>query len=370
MTNDLKAANEAEQVRIGFTHGDVNGIGYEIIIKTLADKRINELITPIVFGHSKVASYHRKTLKLKDFNFNLIKRVGAANPRRANIINIDDREVKIDLGMSTPIGGRMAYLSLISAVEALEREEIDAVVTSPINKKNIQSEEFNFPGHTEFFADRYHVSDYLMLMVSGKLRIGVISGHIPLREVPDALNEDLVLRKIGIMNDSLIRDFAIPKPRIAVLGLNPHAGDNGLIGKEEQDVLIPAIKKAYDDDILVFGPYPADGFFGTSAYTHFDGILAIYHDQGMLPFKTLAFESGVNYTAGLPVVRTSPAHGTAYDIAGKDQAEASSMRAAVYLAAEIFRNRKAYDEMNENPLLTEDEDEENDNNGQNNNNSN
>ncbi|MFW5705888.1 MAG: 4-hydroxythreonine-4-phosphate dehydrogenase PdxA [Bacteroidota bacterium] len=365
MNNDTTSVNDNEQVRIGFTHGDVNGIGYEIIIKTLIDSKINELITPIVFGHSKVASYHRKTLGLKEFNFNLIKKADAANPRRPNILNIDERDVKIDLGTATEIGGEMAYLSLKAAVEAIERDEIDAIVTAPINKKNIQSREFSFPGHTEFFANRYHVSDYLMLMVSGSLRIGVITGHIPLREVPDALNEDLILRKIHIMDDSLRRDFGIQRPRIAVLGLNPHAGDNGLLGKEEQTVIIPAIKKAFDEELLVYGPYPADGFFGTSNYRKFDGILAIYHDQGMLPFKTLAFESGVNYTAGLPVIRTSPAHGTAYDIAGKDLADPGSMLSAVYLACDIYRNRQIFDEITSNPMQTDDEEDEYNGNGQN-----
>lgn len=357
MNDDRVVPERQSHVRIGFTHGDVNGIGYEVIIKTLMDKRIMEMITPIVFGHSKVASYHRKTLKAKDFNFNLIKRVDAANSNRPNIINIDDREVKIELGVPTQISGEMAYLSLNAAVESIEHEEIDVIVTAPINKKVIQSKDFTTPGHTEFLAQRYQVSDYLMLMVSENLKIGVITGHIPLRDVPDAINEDLIINKIQILNDSLRRDFAIQKPRIAILGLNPHAGDNGLIGKEEQEVIIPAIKKAFDEGILVFGPYPADGFFASNQSTQFDGILAMYHDQGLIPFKILAFETGVNYTAGLPIVRTSPAHGTAFDIAGKDQANEASMRAATYLACDIFRNRKDFDEMNANPLNGDDDDD-------------
>jgi 4-hydroxythreonine-4-phosphate dehydrogenase len=350
MDNAQNTSPELQQVRIGFTHGDVNGIGYEIIIKTLADERIIEMITPIVFGHSKVASYHRKTLSVQNFNFNLIKRVDMANPRRANIFNITDREVKLDVGTSTRTGGEMAYLSLKAATESLDNKEIDAIVTAPINKKNIQSQDFNFPGHTEFLADRYKVSDYLMLMISGNFRIGVITGHIPISKIPEAITYDLVLRKIQILNESLTKDFAIRKPRIAVLGLNPHAGDKGLIGKEEQEVIEPAIQQAFENGILVFGPYPADGFFGSSNYNKFDGILAMYHDQGMLPFKALAFDSGVNFTAGLPIVRTSPAHGTAFDIAGKNQADERSMRAAVYLAADIVRSRKDYEEMTANPL--------------------
>jgi 4-hydroxythreonine-4-phosphate dehydrogenase len=337
-------------VRIGFTHGDVNGIGYEIIIKTLADDRINEMIVPIVFGHSKVASYHRKTLTVKDFSFNLIKRVDAANPRRANIYNITEREVKLDLGAMTKIGGEMAYCSLKSAVESIDKKEIDALVTAPINKKNIQSKEFNFPGHTEFFASRYNLSNYLMMMISGPLRIGVVTGHIPLKDVAQTLTKELILDKINVLNQSLLQDFGIRKPQIAVLSLNPHAGDNGLIGTEEQEIIIPAIKEAFESKILVFGPYPADGFFGTTNYRSFDGILTMYHDQCMLPFKTLAFADGVNYTAGLPIVRTSPSHGTAYDIAGKNIADENSMRAAVYLAVDIVRNRLQYSEITANPL--------------------
>ncbi len=341
---------ELPQVRIGFTHGDVNGIGYEIIIKTLADERIMEMITPVVFGHSKVASYHRKALTVKDFNFNLIKRVDAANPRRANIFNFTEREVKLDVGMMTKTGGEMAFHSIKAAVESVDRSEIDAIVTAPINKKNIQSSEFNFPGHTEFFARRYNVSNYLMLMISGPLKIGVITGHIPLKNVSETLTKELILSKINVMHHSLIQDFGIRKPRIAVLGLNPHAGDNGLIGKEEQEIIIPAVKEAFDNRILAYGPYPADGFFGSSNFKTFDGILAMYHDQGMLPFKALAFDSGVNFTAGLPIVRTSPAHGTAYKIAGKNLADESSMRSAVYLAVDIVRNRQNYKEMTQNPL--------------------
>lgn len=350
------------QVRIGFTHGDVNGIGYEVIIKTLMDKRIMDMITPVVFGHSKVASYHRKTLKAKDFNFNLIKKVEAANPKRPNIINIDDREVKIELGIPTKISGEMAYLSLKSAVESLEMEQIDAIVTAPIHKKSIQSDEFTTPGHTEFFAERYHVNEYLMMMVSGNLRIGVVTGHIPLRDVPAAVNQDLLMNKIQIFHDSLRRDFAIARPRIAVLGLNPHAGDDGLLGTEEQETIIPVISKAFDDGIMVYGPYAADGFFAASHHKKFDGVLAMYHDQGLVPFKTLAFDNGVNYTAGLPIIRTSPAHGTAYDIAGKNMANESSMRAAAYLACDIFRNRTDFDEMNANPLDSDEEEEDENNN--------
>jgi 4-hydroxythreonine-4-phosphate dehydrogenase len=335
---------------IGITHGDINSISYEIIIKALTDSRIFELLTPVVYGSSKVASYHRKMLSVSDFAFNLIKKADLANPKRANIININDQEVKIELGKSTSIAGELALLSLENATEDLKKGLIDVLVTAPINKQNIQSKEFHFPGHTEYLANKFGAEDYLMLMVSNNIRIGVVTGHIPLREVFNQLTEELLLHKIQILHQSLIQDFGIRKPRIALLGLNPHASDNGLLGEEEARIIKPAIDKAFNSGMMVFGPYPADGFFGSSDFTKFDGILAMYHDQGMLPFKTLAFDSGVNFTAGLPIVRTSPAHGTAYDIAGKDEASFESFRAALYLATDIFYNRRQYAEMSINPL--------------------
>lgn len=335
---------------IGITHGDINSISYEIIIKALSDSRIFELLTPVVYGSSKVASYHRKMLNVSDFTFNLVKKADLANPKRANIININDQEVKIDLGKSTTLAGELALLSLEIATEDLKKGLIDVLVTAPINKQNIQSKEFHFPGHTEYLANKFDAEDYLMLMVSNNIRIGVVTGHIPLREVFNQLTEELLLHKINILRQSLIQDFGIRKPRIALLGVNPHASDNGLLGEEEARIIKPAIDKAFNSGMMVFGPYPADGFFGSSDFKKFDGILAMYHDQGMLPFKTLAFDSGVNFTAGLPIVRTSPAHGTAYDIAGKDVASAESFRAALYLATDIFYNRRQYAEMTANPL--------------------
>ncbi|PKP01385.1 MAG: 4-hydroxythreonine-4-phosphate dehydrogenase PdxA [Bacteroidetes bacterium HGW-Bacteroidetes-9] len=335
---------------VGITHGDINSISYEIIIKSFVDNRIFELLTPVIYGSSKVASYHRKTLNVSDFSFNLIKRSDTPNPKRANIININDLEIKIDLGKSTTVAGELALVALEAAIEDLKKNHIDVLVTSPINKKNIQSKEFHFPGHTEYLANKFGSTDYLMLMVSNNLRIGVITGHIPLREVPEHLTEELILQKVKILNHSLLQDFGIRSPRIAILGLNPHAGDEDLIGKEESQVIKPAIEKAIELGMKVFGPFPADGFFGSPAYTQFDGILAMYHDQGMLPFKTLAFNSGVNFTAGLPIIRTSPAHGTAYEIAGKDMASPDSFRAALYLACDIFNNRREYMAMSANPL--------------------
>ena len=338
------------RIRIGITHGDINGIGYEVIIKALNDPRINEQFTIIVYGSSKVASYHKKMLNAPDFNFNLIKKADAANPKRANIINISEEEIKIDLGKSTDVAGQYSLLALEKAIIDLKQNEIDALVTAPINKKNIQSTGFNFPGHTEYLAERFETKDVLMLMTSENVRIGVITGHTALRNEHELVTEELILKKINILNDSLIKDFAIRRPKIALLGLNPHAGDQGIIGDEEEKIIIPAIKKANEKGILAFGPYPADGFFGSSNYLKFDGILAMYHDQGLIPFKTLCFEKGINFTAGLPFVRTSPGHGTAYDIAGQNLASADSMREAIYMAFDICKNRMEYKKLTANPL--------------------
>lgn len=345
-----KTEEKEYRVRIGITHGDINGIGYEVIIKSLYDTRINELFTIIVYGNSKVASYHRKTLNLADFNFNLIRNADAANPKRSNIINCFDYEVKVELGKATKLGGTIAFESIKAAVRDLKNNKIDVLVTAPINKKNIQSEDFRFPGHTEYFEKEFGAKNHLMLMVSNNLRIGVITGHMPLKDVPASINKEMILNKINILNQSLIKDFAIRKPKIALLGINPHAGENGHLGSEEQTHVIPAVNEAFNSGVLVYGPYSADGFFGSGEYNKFDGILAMYHDQGMIPFKALAFDTGVNFTAGLPIVRTSPAHGTAFDIAGQNKASSDSFREAMYLGYEIFRNRQTYEQLNRQPL--------------------
>lgn len=342
--------SEETKINVGITHGDFNGISYEIIMKALSNPRILEMITPIIYGSSKVASYHRKNLNFQDLNFNLIKKSELAGQKKINIVNCFENEVKIEVGQSTEIAGNSAYLALEKAVEDLQHKRFDVLVTAPINKKNLQSEKFHFPGHTEYLATKFNVTDYLMLMVSEKLRIGVITGHIPISEVPKKINKDLILRKIKILNHSLKRDFAIQKPKIAILGLNPHAGDEGLLGKEEIEIIKPAINAAQQEKILAYGPFPADAFFGTSTFAKYDGVLAMYHDQGLIPFKAIAFENGVNYTAGLPIVRTSPDHGTAYDIAGKNIASCTSLREAIYLACDIFKNRAIYDEIHANPL--------------------
>lgn len=346
-----KLPDEDFRIKVGITCGDLNGIGYEIIIKSLADQRMCELFTPVVYGTSKAASYHRKTVNIADFNFNIIRKADQSSAKKPNLVSLKDEEIKIDLGIPTPESGAMAYQALEAAVEDLKRNHINVLVTAPINKFAIRQAGFDFPGHTEYLANRFESDDYLMMMVSKKMRMGILSGHLPLSKVAGSMSKELILRKIKTMHDALVRDFNIIKPKIAVLGLNPHAGENGLIGEEEKTMIAPAINQLSKDGMLVFGPFPADGFFGSTHYTEFDGILAMYHDQGMLPFKTLSFDSGVNFTAGLPIVRTSPAHGTAYELAGKDQASPDSFREALYLACDIFRNRAEYEELASNPLI-------------------
>lgn len=339
-----------EQIIVGITHGDINGIGYEVIIKTLMDNRVMEKCTPVVYGSPKVAAYHRKALNISNFSFNNIRYVSEANHKRANIINCLDDNVRVELGKSTTMAGDSAVIPLEAAVKDLSDNKIDILVTAPVNKYNIQSETFNFPGHTEYLKHRFEVDDVLMLMVNENLRIGLVTGHIPLSKVPDNLSKEGIIKKIRILNSSLTVDFGIRKPRIAVLSLNPHSGDTGLLGDEETEIIIPAIEQASEESILAFGPYPSDGFFGSGAYNSFDGILAMYHDQGLTPFKAIAMGEGVNYTAGLPVIRTSPSHGTAYEIAGKGKASEVSFRRAIFLACDIFRNREMYREITSDPL--------------------
>ncbi|MCB8995380.1 MAG: 4-hydroxythreonine-4-phosphate dehydrogenase PdxA [Bacteroidales bacterium] len=339
-----------EKIKIGITHGDINGIGYEIIIKALMDPRILELCIPVVYGSPKVAAYHRKALNIDNFSFNSINSVEEASEKRANIINCNDEEIRVELGKSTPMAGEAAYQALEAAVKDLRDGKIQAIVTAPINKHNIQSENFPFSGHTEYLQTYFDAEEVVMLMVSNLLKVGVVSGHIPLKDVPAYITKEKILSKLRVMNQSLKEDFGIRGPRIAVLSLNPHAGDNGLIGTEETDTIIPAIEQAKKENIIAVGPYPSDGFFGSGSFSKFDAVLAMYHDQGLIPFKALANDEGVNFTAGIPVVRTSPAHGTAYDIAGKNEAEFNSFLDSIYLACDVYRNRNMYKEINKNPL--------------------
>jgi 4-hydroxythreonine-4-phosphate dehydrogenase len=314
------------------------------------DSRMMQVCTPIVYGSSKVASYHRKALNINDFSFNIIRDADQTNNKLANMINCWEEEVKIDIGQSTEIAGKMAFKALEQATNDLKNKKIDALVTAPINKNNIQSANFTFAGHTEYLAQQFGTQNYIMLLVSGDLRIGTVTGHIPLSKVSEQITEQKIIDKTKTLMSSLISDFGIRKPKIAVLGLNPHAGDNGLLGKEETETIIPAIKKLKENGFVVNGPYAADGFFGSLTYKNYDGILAMYHDQGLIPFKQFAFENGVNFTAGLPAVRTSPDHGTGYDIAGKNIANESSFREAIYVACDIVRQRRENEINSANPL--------------------
>ena len=345
-----KEKNGGNSVRIGITHGDFNGISYEIILKALGDNRITELFTPVIYCIPKVLSYHKKNMNLEEFNYKILNSAKQIEHNKVNVVSLSNDEVKVEHGLSTKIAGEFAYKALEMAVADLKNNLIDVLVTAPVNKANIQSEQFHFPGHTEYLAERFNSPSSLMLMVHQNLRIGTVTGHIPINQVASAISSDLIVSKITILGNSLINDFGIQRPKIAVLGLNPHAGDEGVIGDEEKRIIQPAIAAATKQGLLVFGPFPADGFFGSGQYAKYDAILAMYHDQGLIPFKTLAAQGGVNFTAGLPVVRTSPAHGTAYEIAGKDLASPDSIREAMFLAIDIFRNRKKMEEINENPL--------------------
>jgi 4-hydroxythreonine-4-phosphate dehydrogenase len=340
-----------EKLKIGISIGDVNGIGLEVIIKTLIDNRIYDYCTPIVYGHTKVASFHRRAINAGDLNFHVINHASQAQHKKPNMINCWEEDVKIDLGEVNEIGGKYALLSLQRATDDLISGDIDALVTAPINKDNIQSDEFKFPGHTEYLQERAGAAESLMFLVSDTLRVGVVTGHIPLNKVAESVTLEKIVAKLKLMDASLQQDFWIRKPKIAVLGLNPHAGDNGLIGTEEQNIIAPAIEEARANDILAFGPYSADGFFANGTYMQFDAVLAMYHDQGLIPFKQISFESGVNFTAGLNFVRTSPDHGTAYDIAGKNQASEISFREALFAATHIVRHRRETAELMENPLI-------------------
>ncbi len=333
---------EGKKLRIGITHGDINGIGCEVILKALNDARMLELFTPVLYSSPKVIAYYRKALSLNNLNTHSVRSAEEAHDERINVVNCLNDEVRVEIGKSTPQGGEAALASLQAAVGEMKNGLLDALVTAPINKYNIQSEQFHFPGHTEYLQSEFGNGNVLMLMVSDSLRMGILTGHAPLANVPALVTQDKLISTLRLINRTMLEDFNINRPRIAVLSLNPHAGDNGLLGKEEQTTIIPAIEKVKNEGILAFGPYPSDGFFGSDNYRKFDVVLAMYHDQGMTAFKTLCFENGVNYTAGLPIVRTSPAHGTAYDLVGTDTASPESFRQALYLACDVATNRTQY----------------------------
>lgn len=324
---------------IGITLGDVNGVGPEVVIRSLADSRILNFFTPVIYGSTRVLSYYRKMMDI-DFNYSQVKEPNEFISKNNNVINCWDETLELTPGDENKVGGVASWKALKRASEDLKDGFIDAIVTAPINKANIQSDEFKFPGHTEFFADLFETDDHLMFMVSDKLRIGVVSGHIPLSEVSSKVTKEAIEKSLISMEKSLKFDFGISKPKIAVLGLNPHAGEGGLLGEQEENIIKPTVMEFRKQGKLFFGPFPSDGFFGNKEYKKYDAILAMYHDQGLIPFKSLSFGSGVNFTAGLPVVRTSPDHGTAYSIAGKNEASDESMKAAIMSALDIVKNRR------------------------------
>ena len=347
-----EAPGSTDRLRVGITHGDFNGVGYEVILKMLDDARILELCTPIIYGSAKIAAFYRKSLELAGpWQPVQINSATEASADAVNIINVIGQEAHITPGEASKEAGEAAFIALERAVEDLKNGHIDVLLTAPINKSTIQSDTFRFPGHTEYLAaSAADGSQPLMILFNENIRVALVTTHLPIAKVPEAITTENIVEKLALFNKSLTTDFAVVKPRIAVLALNPHAGEEGLLGKEEKEIIAPAIEKARQMKIHAFGPYAADGFFGNGLYTKFDGVLAMYHDQGLAPFKTLAMDSGVNFTAGLPFVRTSPDHGTGYDIAGKNRASEESMRAALYAAIDIYRSRQAFNEMTASPL--------------------
>ena len=330
---------ENRKIRVGITHGDINGVGYEVILKAFSDSTMFDLCTPIVYGSPKVAAYHRKALELQT-SFSIINTAEEAQEGKLNILACTEDELKVELSKPSAEAGKAALDAMERALADYKEGLIDVLVTAPINKHSIQSDEFHFPGHTEYIEERVGEGEKaLMILMKDDFRVALVTGHLPVKDIAAALTKELIMEKMEIFNRSLKQDFNIGCPRIAVFSLNPHAGDNGLLGTEETEVIIPAMKEMQAKGVQCFGPYPADGFMGSGNFTHFDGILAMYHDQGLAPFKALAMDEGVNYTAGLPIVRTSPAHGTAYDIAGQGVATEDSFRQAIYTAIDVYRNR-------------------------------
>ena len=341
--------NTATKPNIGITCGDLNGIGIELIIKAFSDLRVMELCTPVIFASNKIINFYRKSIPEVNFNYQSTKELNRLSNKQINVFNCWEEEVTITPGQLNDTGGSYAIKSLQAAVEALKQNQIQGLVTAPIHKKNIQSAGFNFTGHTPFLKSFFSATDVAMMLCSGNFRVALVTEHIPVKEVAQYITRETILSKLNIIHQSLVKDFNIEKPKIAVLGLNPHAGDEGLIGREEEDIIKPAIKEA-KHSMIVTGPYSADAFFARGYHQRFDAVLTMYHDQGLIPFKTLAVGEGVNFTAGLPVVRTSPDHGTAFDIAGKNRADASSFLAATFECIDIIRRRDEYDDARKNPL--------------------
>lgn len=343
--------SDKRKIRVGITQGDINGIGYEIILKTFATAEMFDICTPVVYGSPKAAAYHRKALEI-DVTYNAIETAEEAEEGKLNIINCNSDELRIELGNPTKEAGQAAFEALEAAVRDYKEGKIEAIVTAPINKSTIQSEDFHFPGHTEYLQNCCDEEEKsLMLLCSDDIRVAVATSHLPLRDVPAAITPELIEEKLTILNRSLIEDFDIDAPKIAVLSLNPHAGDNGLLGTEESEIIAPTIRKMNDEkEIFCYGPFAVDGFMGSGNYCRFDAILAMYHDQGLAPLKALGMDNGINFTAGLSIVRTSPAHGVAYDIAGKGTADENSFRQAIYAAIDIYRNRKNYNDARRRPL--------------------
>jgi 4-hydroxythreonine-4-phosphate dehydrogenase len=335
---------------IGVSCGDLNGIGIELIIKTFSDNRILELCTPVIFCSAKAISFYRKLLPEYNFSYQTVKEFNRLNPKQVNLYSCWEEEVAITPGQLTDTGGKYAVLSLQTAVAALKQKQIDGLVTAPVHKKNIQSSDFQHTGHTPYLKAMFNANDVVMMLCAGGFRVALVTEHVPVQEVTKHITKEKILSKLALVHRSLQKDFGISKPRIAVLGLNPHAGDEGLIGNEEETIIKPAIREAKNNNMMVIGPYSADAFFARRSFDRFDAVLAMYHDQGLIPFKTLASGEGVNYTAGLSAVRTSPDHGVAFDIAGKDQADPSSFITSIYECIDIIRNREEYEENRSNPM--------------------
>jgi len=335
---------------IGISCGDLNGIGIELIIKSLSDNRIMDICTPVIFANNKTISFYRKTLSENNFNFSSLRDFSRINHKQINVFSCWEEDVNITPGVLNEVGGKYALISLQTAVQALKEGHIQGLVTAPIHKSNIQSEAFNYTGHTPYLKSAFEAEEVVMIMCAENMRVALVTEHVPVKDIAAHLNTDIILKKLRIVNDSLQKDFGISRPRIAVLGLNPHAGDEGLIGNEEQAIIKPAIREAKNENILAFGPYSADAFFARGQYEKFDAVLAIYHDQGLIPFKSLAIGAGVNYTAGLNIVRTSPDHGVAFDIAGKGVADHQSFSGAIYYCIDIIKQRLEYQQQRANPI--------------------